>query len=156
MTEKNQTAYYVNYIDQNIFDSKLRVDEHVRTPTIEQTQKPNSTSNDTSQRANVQPQDLPLQMNDLYGAISYTIHQQITLKKTINGDELNILKRLFDIIERYFPADDPKFAEFIKNLNQFVKSKEQELEINDYLNHLKKNNFDFKSKFEGWQTCKGR
>ena len=153
MAEKNQSAYYVNYINQNLFDNKLL--------TPNQTVNPNeneisTTETSTTSRVNLQPEDLPLNIGDLYGAISYTLNHQIPLKKTINGGQLNVLKRFIDIIERYFPSDDIKFTEFIKNLNQFVKSKDQELDINDYLNYLKKNDYDFKSKHQGWITCKGR
>jgi len=155
LTEKNQTAYYVNYIDQNLFDNKLR--NINRTIVVSSTEQPDTTiaPGDTVSRANIQPEDVPLGMNDLYGAISYTLHHQIPLKKNINGQQLNILKRFFEMIERYYPSDDPKFTEFIKGLNQFLKTKEQELEINDYLNYLKKNDYDFKAKHQGWQTCKG-
>lgn len=149
MTEKNQTAYYVNYINQNLFNNKLLNEKN----SLDQISNLGSTT--AKSRANVQPEDTPLNIGDLYGSISYTLHHQIPLKKKLNGSQLNILKRFFDIIERYFPADDVKFIEFIKNLNQFLKSKEQELDINDYLNHLKKNDYDFKSKFQGWTTCKG-
>jgi len=158
LTEKNQTAYYVNYIDQNLFDNKLRKNAtSSQTPSslIDASQIPANQSHQTSPRTNVQSEDVPLGLNDLYGAISYTLYHQIPLKKKVNGSQLNILKRFFDIIERYFPADDPKFSEFIKNLNQFLRTKEQELDINDFLNHLKKNDFDFKAKFKGWETCKG-
>lgn len=150
MSEKNQTAYYVNYINQNLFDNKLLQPNS----TNQQTDGPQPNGN-TSPRTNVQPEDVPLSIGDLYGAISYTLYHQIPLKKTLDGRQLNILKRFFDVVERYFPSDDPKFTEFIHGLNQFLKSKEQELDIRDYLNYLKKNDYDFKSKFPGWTTCRG-
>lgn len=104
----------------------------------------------------MQPEDVPLSIGDLYGAVNYTLYRQIPLKKTLDGSQLNILKRFVEIVERYFPAgDDAKFIEFIHGLNEFLKSKEQELDIQDYLNYLKKNEFDFKSKFSGWTTCRG-
>lgn len=152
LSEKNQTAYYVNYINQNLFDNKLLQPNNL--PSSPLPDQPQLLA--TSPRTNVQPEDVPLDIGDLYGAISYTIHHQIPLKKTLDGRQLNILKRFFDVVERYFPSDDPKFTEFIHGLNQFLKSKEQSLDIQqEYLDYLKKNDYDFKSKFNGWNTCKG-
>lgn len=104
MTETNQTAYYVNYINQNLFDNKLILNG-TKNQTHPQNLKADGSLADTNQsRANIQPEDVPLSIGDLYGSISYTLYHQIPLKKKLDGRQLNILKRFFDVIERYFPG----------------------------------------------------
>ena len=96
-----------------------------------------------------------LQVSDLYGALQFTLFNQIPLKKSLNATQLLTLQRFLRAVHSYFPFDEREPAEFIERLLNETLKYQVSLSADKYLEILRNSKYDFSSRFSNWASCRG-
>jgi hypothetical protein len=139
----------VDLLNKNFLGNLLFKDER------ENVTPPNSSKSTASSNSVNGLVDNSLHVDDLYGALQFTLFNQIPLKSTLNSTQLLILQRFLRSVHRYFPFDEREPALFIERLLNLTLRHTHSLPIELYLKELRDLNYDFSSRFNDWKTCKG-
>lgn len=96
----------------------------------------------------------PINMNDLYNTLRYSLYYEVTRYAELNSTQIDAIKKYMITLYKYFPFDNENARRFFKRMNQWFANKTNSLKVVD-LNAAFKISDGYIHPMVEWRHCTG-